>query len=337
MSSANVSILGGSQVDLVLEPLGRRLADSGMAVSRFHTLDAFLSALPPQPAVDVLVAVGDNKIDRPVMVRLPNLRAIVCPMTGTEGFDEAAATTLGIAVANGQTKENYESMAEAALLLILAASYDLRGSMERCRAGITSKSFRGRLLRGKTVGVIGFGMIAQAVTARLEAFGCRMQVAAPRLRRPLPSNVDLVEVDELMATSDVVCVLCNLNAQTRGMLDDRRLRLLKPDAVLVNVARGGIVDEQALAVLCRERPEIRIAFDVFDTLPLDEHDPLLLLPNATLTAHEVGHTRETLQSILAVAEENVGNVVAGKLPPYLRNPEVKEAWEARWARDTIAC
>src|SRR5947209_4832236 len=118
------------------------------------------------------------------------------------------------------------------------------------------------MLNGRTVGIIGFGHIARAIARRLESWEVRLQTYVPRVRVPLPNGVARVELDELLETSHVVCVLASLNAKTRGMLNLQRLRLMKPDAVFVNTARGAIIDESALVQIARERPAFRIALDV---------------------------------------------------------------------------
>jgi D-3-phosphoglycerate dehydrogenase len=130
--------------------------------------------------------------------------------------------------------------------------------------------------------------------------------------------------------SDVVCVLASLNAETRGMLGLARLRLMKPDAVLLNTARGGIIDEHALVEIARERPGLRVALDTFAQEPLPADSPLRTLPNAILTPHAIGHTQESLAALTPAAVENVSRVLAGQLPLFVRNPDVIPEWKRRW-------
>jgi D-3-phosphoglycerate dehydrogenase len=187
------------------------------------------------------------------------------------------------------------------------------------------------MLKSKTVGMIGFGHIARAIAQRLDGWGVRLQTYVRRLRTPLPSQVARVELDELLRTSDVVCVLASLNAQTQGMLSLKRLQLMKPEAVLINTARGGIIDEQALVQVARERPGLRIALDTFTREPLPIESPLRSLPNAILTPHAIGHTQESLAALAPAAIENVSRVLRGELPLYVRNPEVITEWTRRWS------
>jgi len=115
------------------------------------------------------------------------------------------------------------------------------------------------------------------------------------------------------------------------MLDLNRLRLMKPDAVLINTARGGIIDEQALVRIAGERPGLRIALDTFAQEPLPIDSPLRTLPNVILTPHALGHTQESLDALPPAAIENVSRALRGELPLYVRNPEVIPAWTRRWS------
>jgi D-3-phosphoglycerate dehydrogenase len=115
------------------------------------------------------------------------------------------------------------------------------------------------------------------------------------------------------------------------MLDLNRLRLMKPEAVLINTARGGIIDEQALVQLARERRGFRIALDTFAQEPLPIASELRTLPNIILTPHAIGHTRESLAALPPCAIENVSRALRGELPLHVRNPEVIPQWLRRWS------
>jgi phosphoglycerate dehydrogenase-like enzyme len=256
---------------------------------------------------------------------------VISPFTGTEGFDEAAATELGILVVNGQTPENSESMAEATILLMLASLYDLHGSEAVLRGVIPRPNHSNAfMLRDKTVGLIGYGKIARAMTRRLDGWGVCL-LAWTRRPDPREDAVRFVALDDLLLESDVVCVLLSLNAGTRGLLDNARLRRMKPNVVLVNTARGGIIDETALVALASERPAMRIALDTFATEPLPAASPLRDLPNTILTPHMLGHTVESHAVLPGVALDAVTRVLAGEAPLYVRNPDVIPSWKRRWA------
>jgi len=186
------------------------------------------------------------------------------------------------------------------------------------------------MARGRTIGLIGYGNIAKAMTARLTGWGMGFLAWS---RTPDPNApVRWVELDQLLRDSDVVCVLLGLNAGTRGLLTADRLRQMKPNALLINTARGGIIDEDALVALARERPEMRIALDTFATEPLPADSALRDLPNAILTPHMVGHTVESHAVLPGVAVDAVNALLMGEPPLYVRNPAVIPAWRRRWSR-----
>jgi len=254
--------------------------------------------------VDALVVASSFACSRKLMASANRLRGIVSPTTGIEGIDVSAATELGILVANGQIRENVEGMAEATLLLLLASLYDLPGSEALLRENRPRPpKARARMLSGKTVGLIGFGQIARAVADRLATWNVAIQTYTRRVPVDLPQHVKLVGLDQLLRTSDVVCVLATLNSDSHGLLNAERLQLLKRGAVLVNTARGAIIDERALCDVARQRPDLRFALDVFAEEPLPPHSPLRNLPNAILTPHMLGQTREALAALPETAVE----------------------------------
>ena len=316
----------------MFDAMEARLEAKGWRVTPYRTPDAFVADPTALAEADILLAAGDTTCTRALMEAAPRLRAVISPFTGTEGFDERAATDLGILVANGQTPENSESMAEATILLMLAALYDLHGSEAVLRGTISRPAHsRAFMARGKAIGMIGYGNIARAMTVRLTGWGVRL-LAWSRHPDRVVADVDWVELDALLSGSDVVCVLLGLNAGTRGLLDMARLRRMKPDVVLVNTARGGIIDETALVELARERPAMRIALDTFATEPLPADSLLRDLPNTILTPHMVGHTVESHAVLPGVAIDAIERVLAGEPPLYVRNPEVIPVWRQRWSR-----
>jgi phosphoglycerate dehydrogenase-like enzyme len=133
-----------------------------------------------------------------------------------------------------------------------------------------------------------------------------------------------------MRTSDVVVVLASLNPETRGIIGAERLRLMKPTAILVNTARGAIVDEAALAAALRSGTLAGAALDCFSTEPLPADSPLRGLPNVILTPHMIGHTIEAHHSLEVATRENLDLVLSGQPPRYVVNPAVLPAWQAKW-------
>jgi phosphoglycerate dehydrogenase-like enzyme len=316
----------------LLADIAERLRRQGHNVVFYEDYASFYDAAAGLADVDALVAASSFACSRMLMASANRLRGIVSPSTGIEGFDIAAASELGILVANGQTRENIEGMAEATILLVLAALYDLRGTEAVLRENRARPArMNARMLGRKTVGLIGFGQIARAVAQRLVGWDVTIQAYIRRGRDDVPSHVRFVGLDELLSSSDVVCVLATLNSESEGLLDASRLRLLKKDAVLVNTARGAIIDEVALCDLAKQRPDLRLALDAFTKEPLPPESALRDLPNAILTPHMLGHTHEAYSALPDTAVENVRCLLAGLPPRYVCNPEIIPRWQARWA------
>ncbi len=311
-------------------PVEDELKRRGHEVIRYREVAAFLAKEDALLSADVLLC-GGVPVTRALLERGPRLRALVTPWIGVEGVDIAAATTLGIVVANGQVPENYLSMAEATIMLVLACLHNFPEKIDALRNNLPTPSRqKARMLRGKTLGMIGFGNMARAIAQRLVNWEVSLQTYAPRLKAPLPPGVARVELDELLRTSDVVCVLATLNAETRGLLTLEKLRLMKPEAVLVNTARGGIVEEAAICAIAQEGRLHKIALDVYEKEPLPLDSPLRGLSDVILTPHAVGHSREGAEAVPKTAIENIVRALAGQSPLYLLNPAVLPGWQRKW-------
>lgn len=312
------------------DPVAAAVRAQGDRVTCYASLEDFHAREDALDDADVLYAVGYLAVSRERMARAKRLRAVISPWTGTDGFDEAAATDLGILVGNGQVPENAESMAEATIMMVLSSLYDFNESQRRLRDGRPNPAdLAARTLKGKTLGFIGYGGIAKEMTVRLQGWGARLQAYTPR--PPLGANrVNFTGLDHLLATSDVICVLAPLNAGTRNLLNAERLASTKQGAVLVVTSRGGIVDEKALHDLAARGHFSAVALDVFETEPLPKDSPLRNLDKAILTPHCVGLTQESRVRLIETGVTNVMRVLAGEAPLYVRNPGIMEAWRGRW-------
>lgn len=326
-----VVVVAGRGIDYAIAPVEEGLRRRGHAVTTYPDAASFRAAKAPLETADLLYGSGLT-VDAALLAHAPRLRAVVTPWIGTDSFDIAAASARGIVLANGQVPENYLSMAEATIMLILACLYNFSEKIDAMRANRPPPPrSEARMLRGKTLGMIGFGNMARAIAARLAAWDVRMQTYAPRLKAKLPEGVARVELDALLETSDIVCVLATLNAETRGMLTLEKLRRMKPGAILINTARGGIVAEAAIGEIAQEGRLHKIALDVFETEPLPPDNALRRLPNMILTPHCVGHSREGAEAVPVVALENITRALDGRPPLYVVNPEILPAWLERWS------
>jgi (S)-sulfolactate dehydrogenase len=221
---------------------------------------------------------------------------------GLDNIDVAACDARGIEVVPA-TGANAESVAEyvvtAALMLLRGAYFSTRA----VEAGTWPRQTlsQGREAAGKVIGIVGYGSIGQLTARKAEALGMQV-VSYDPLVADSPRRLEL---DALLAASDVVSLHIPLTSQTRGLLDRERLALMKRDAVLVNTARGGIVDEAALAAMLREGRLGGAALDVFDAEPLAAGSPLAGAPRLLLTPHIAGVTIESNERVSALIAERV--------------------------------
>jgi D-3-phosphoglycerate dehydrogenase len=327
-----IVVVGPAATDYAFAPVEQELKRRGHEVIRYVGAAPFLTKADALAKADILYGSG-FPCTRTLLEEAPQLRAVISPWIGVEGIDIAAASALGIVVANGQVPENYLSVAEATIMLILACLQNFPERMAALRANQPPPSrMQARMLRGKTVGMIGFGNMARAIAHRLSTWDVTLQAYAPRIHEPVPANVAFVALDDLLKSSDVVCVVAALNAETRHMLNEAKLRLMKPDAVLVHTSRGGIVDEAALTKVVKEGHLHKVALDVFETEPLPPESALRALPNAILTPHCVGHSREGAEAVPRAGLVNIERALAGEPPLYVLNPAVLPEWQKRWGK-----
>ena len=241
---------------------------------------------------------------------------------GLDFVDLEACTRCGIAVTitpDGTTRP----MASAAVALVLACSHRLRERDRTLHEGDWGpKRFlpQGLGLTGRMLGVIGYGRIGREVVRLLAPW--EMDVLVTQRTPIAEAGVRYVPLESLLAESDVVVVACPLTDETRGLLDARRLGLLKPTAFLVNVARGAIVDQRALVEALREGRLAGAGLDVVDPEPLPADDPLLELPNVVGAPHSLGYTDQLVRGCVESACAALLSAAAGRVPADLANPAV---------------
>jgi phosphoglycerate dehydrogenase-like enzyme len=239
---------------------------------------------------------------------------------GLDRIDLAECTRLGVLVSTAPDGVR-RPLAAGTMAFVLALAHRVVERDRRMRAGWWHRQeLPGVGLRGRTLGVIGLGNVGRELCALAAPFELRVIAVDPYVT-DAPPGVELVELDELLRHSDFVVCLCPLTDETRGLLDARRLALLKRTAVLVNVARGPIVDQEALADALRDRRIAGAALDVFEQEPIDPDDPLLRLDNVILSPHAVALTDEAFIGSGRSACEAVLALARGEVPRHVANPE----------------
>lgn len=240
---------------------------------------------------------------------------------GYDQVDLRAASRHGIAVAR-TTAANTTAVAEMALLLMIAARRRFP-EYERCVEKGEWKKKVGHEVIGSAVGIVGFGRIGQYLARLLKGFGCRLMVYDPFLKESAlhQYGAESVTLEEMFRTADVVSIHTPYCQETHNMIDERLLGMMKREAVLVNTARGNIVDEEALFYALKEKKLAAAAFDVFATEPLPKDSPLRSLPNMVITPHASSQTVESLWNIYKTAIEIASDFFAGRKTEHILNVE----------------
>ncbi len=247
-----------------------------------------------------------------VFATCPELRVLSLWGTGTDHVDLSAAREHGVVVTN-TPGVSAVAMAEHALALMLAVARDIPRIDAKTRKGAWPRGFVTQL-HGKTLGVVGLGAIGLQ-TARI-AKGIGMRVIAwtrtPGDKPLAELGIELVELEDLYRQSDVVSLHVRLTPETSGMVGRQQLAAMKPTSILVNTARGAVVDEAALVEALRGETIRGAGLDVFEQEPMPENHPLASLPNVVLTPHSGGVTAEALETGLRLAVDNVFAAMRGK-------------------------
>jgi D-3-phosphoglycerate dehydrogenase len=277
--------------------------------------EALLAALGQAHAVIVRSA---TDIDAEAIAAAPNLRVVARAGVGLDNIDVPAATAKGVMVVNAPTS-NIVSAAEQAIALLLAVARHTATASASLKGGEWKRSkFAGVEVAGKTVGVVGLGRIGVLVAQRMAAFGTRLIAYDPYVQpaRAAQLGVRLVGLEELLAEADFITIHLPKTAETVGLIGEKELRLVKPGVRIVNAARGGLVDEQALADALAEGRVAGAAIDVFAKEPCTA-SPLFAFDNVVVTPHLGASTTE--------AQDKAGLAVARSVKLALQGEFVPDA------------
>lgn len=235
--------------------------------------------------VDAVVAGGGEPYTERVFAALPDLRVVARAGVGYDRIDIAAATRHRVVVTITPTA-NHEAVAEHAMALLLAVAKNIVTNDRRTREG-GWRSDLGRPLRGQTLGIVGLGRIGRSVAVRALAFG--MRVIACDVQPPdafvAQHGITVVTFDQLVQQADVISVHCPLTSETRGLFDRHVFRRMKPGAIFINTARGGLVVERDLLDALENGTLAGAGLDVFEVEPTTSDNPLLRLPNVVVSPH----------------------------------------------------
>ena len=318
----------------VIHPAAVALLEKSAEVvrPRDYSREAFLEALRD---ADGMIArkihIGAEEMDH-----APRLKVIARHGVGLDSVDLPAATQRGIVVTN-TPGENRESVAELALAFMLALARRIpqaqasisalpKGDRGQFSALLQRYNLTGIDLEGKALGIIGTGRIGSSVAKKcVAAFDMKVKGYDPYVSGEVMKSFGVKKVeslDDLLPSVDFLTVHCPLTPETKGMVGRRELALMKKGTYVINAARGGIVNEQALYEVLGSGHIAGAALDVWEIEPPDPASPLLRHPNLLATPHYAGTTEESLYRVGIAAVEEALTVLQGKRPRYAVNPEV---------------
>ncbi len=294
----------------IIEKHARKLESLG------HTLIAYEESVDPDLQVvrsrnaDVIM-LAHTPLSTAVLEKTPSLKFINVAFTGVDHIPVAQAKQQGIAISNASGYAT-QAVAELCLSFMIQLLRKINQTEARCRNGGTKDGLVGRLLCGKTVGIIGAGAIGRKVAALCKAFGCSV-LAYNRSPVCDPMIDELISLEELLIRSDIVSLHCPLTEETKGMIGKNQLLQMKKDAILINTARGGVLDSAALAEALKNGQISGAACDVFEIEPpLPADHSLLHCPNILVTPHIAFSSVESLEQRAEILFQNLYSWLDGK-------------------------
>ncbi len=261
------------------------------------------------------VIAGSEPYTESVFAHLPDLKIVARNGVGYDRVDVPAATRHGVAVTI-TPQGNYQAVAEHALALLLAVARSLVPSALETRSGVWRRRTLFIPLRGRTLGIVGLGRIGRSVAVRAAAFGCRVLAceSSPDHDFARQHGIEIVDLDTLLAQSDFVTLHTPMNDGTRAVINRQSLARMKPGSILINTARGGLVDEAALHEALQTGHLAGAGLDVLCEEPPPADHPLLSLPNVLVTPHVASLDAQAVEDMGRSAAESVLSVLAGHWP-----------------------
>lgn len=315
-------IIANTQFKGILEYLQKALPQAFVEMVESSVLDQHIHV------ADVLIPTMAY-IGKPLFPRAKKLKLVQQWGVGLEGVDIEAATAHGVAVANVPSHEcsNADSVAEWCIMAAISLSRKFPSIMQQVHAGAPWGSPTGLALTGKTAGLVGFGGIGRALAQRLSSFGMRLVAVKRTPDQALKEQYGLewlkgmAALPELLGESDYVFIGVPLRQETQGLIGAGEMAQMKSTAHLINAARGGLIDHDALVSALNAGRIGGAALDVFWKEPPDAEDPLLQCPGLIATPHIAGITDVSFSSIALRVAENINRVMRGDPPLYCVNAE----------------
>src|SRR5690348_16689764 len=272
--------------------------------------------LPALADADAVIIRSATKMDAEAIAAAPKLKVIARAGVGLDNVDVKTATNAGVMVVNAP-QSNIVSAAEQAIALLFAVARRTTLANASLKSGEWKRSkFTGVEILDKTVGVVGLGKIGQLVSQRLAAFGTQIIAYDPYVQpaRAAQYGVRLVTLEELLRESDIITIHLPKTPETSGLIGERELAMVKPNVIIVNAARGGLIDEDALAIAVKEGRVGGVGLDVFATEPTTS-SPLFEFDNVVVTPHLGASTDEAQEKAGTAVAKSVKLALSGEFVP----------------------
>lgn len=288
----------------------RKLSDMG------HTFVSFEKDTDPKVQLERsrdadVIMLANMPLDASVVENAESLKFIDVAFTGVDHVPVEKAKARGVAVSNASGYAT-QAVAELCVSFMIQLLRNVGKTEQKCRSGGTKAGLIGSLLCGKTVGIVGAGAIGRRTAELCKAFGCTV-IAYNRSAVSDPAIDEQVSLDKLLERSDIVSLHCPLTADTKGLIGKAQLAKMKNTAILLNTARGGVVEQDDLAEALRDGQIAGAALDVFDKEPpLAEDHPLLQAPNTVVTPHIAFASIESMEQRAEIVFQNLYSWLDGK-------------------------
>lgn len=297
--------------DEVLNACVKPLTDAG------HTFVAYPKDTDPNVQIERakdadVIMIANMPLKGEVIQACPNLKFINVAFTGVDHVDLDACRAKGVKVSNAAGYSN-EAVAELVIGLTLSLLRNIPQVEARCRSGQTKDGLVGSELRGKTVGIVGVGAIGCQTAELFHAFGCKVLGYKRHVKGDEPAYIQFVSLEELLAQSDVVSLHCPLNEESQHLINAKTIAGMKRGALLINAARGPVVDSQALADALNSGYLAGAGIDVFEVEPpLALDHPLLHTPNTIVTPHVAFASAESMEARCKIVFDSLQSWMDGK-------------------------
>lgn len=299
---------------VLLEPLGisDELLGSYAAEleKKGHTFKAYPKDTDPKVQIERahdadVIMLANMPLSAEVINACPNLKFIDVAFTGVDHIALDAARARGIKVSNAAGYST-QAVAELALCMMISLLRNVPQVSERCREGKTKDGLVGCELGSRKVGIIGAGAIGTRVAGLCHAFGCEILGNKRHVTGQEPSYIRFTDIDTILRECDIISLHCPLTEQTKGLIGRERIAMMKKNAILINTARGPVVDSQALAEALNEGKIAGAGIDVFEKEPpLDTTHPLLHSRNTIVTPHIAFASAESMKARAAIVFDNI--------------------------------